>query len=155
MGQPHIGKLRNGKTDEMAKEGASRDPEHPITTEGGVKQAWKELRSRERKVKGTGMGSAIRWNWKALLNFSHCRTGKGRLGVWKHLLNPWSDPTCRMCREDQETGNHIALSCPEGEWLGRRWSSWEQMDEKERWMRKEKDGDRVVVTDIVEDFLPV
>ena len=40
----------------------------------------------------------------------------------------------------------------EGGCLGRRWSSWKQIDEKERWRRKGKEGDREVTVDLVEDF---
>ena len=61
---------------------------------------------------------------------------------------------CRMCGIDPETGNHIALVCPAGEWLGRRWSSWDKIH-KERWIEKERDGGRTVITDRAEGFLPV
>lgn len=73
-----------------------------------------------RMVVGTGMGRAIKWNCKALYNFSHCRTGKGRIGRWRHLLDPLAGPACRRRGEIEETGNYIALPCPEGEWIGRR-----------------------------------
>ena len=59
---------------------------------------------------------------------------------------------CRMCGETEETGTHVALVCPEEEWLGRRWSNWMQMGEKERWKRKKKEGDREVTIDLAEDF---
>ena len=51
-----------------------------------------------------------------------------------------------------ETGRHVALTCVSGEWLGRRWSTWEQADDKKVWMRKRKDGDKEVTIDLVEDF---
>jgi len=67
------------------------------------------------------------------------------------MLDPWEDPTCRVCL-NLETGRHVALVCTAGEWLGRRWSSWEQADDRKVWMRKRKDGDKEVVIDLVEDF---
>lgn len=75
-------------------------------------------------------------NRKARVNYTQCRTGKGKLQVWRHVL------------ED------VALSCPAGEWLGRRWSTWEQAEERERWLRKIKDRDKEeeVVVDLVETF---
>jgi len=36
--------------------------------------------------------------------------------------------------------------------LGRRWSSWEQVDEKQRWMQKKEEGDKEVVVDLMETF---
>ncbi|RPB28899.1 hypothetical protein L211DRAFT_246218 [Terfezia boudieri ATCC MYA-4762] len=64
------------------------------------------------------------------------RLGWVKAHVWRHVL------------ED------VALSCPAGEWLGRRWSTWEQADERERWLRKIKDRDKEeeVVVDLVETF---
>jgi len=46
----------------------------------------------------------------------------------------------------------VTLVCTAGEWLGRRWSSWEQADDRRVWMRKRKDGDKEVVIDLVEYF---
>ena len=70
---------------------------------------------------------------------------------WRYTLDPWEDPTCRTCI-NLETGHHVALVCTAGEWLGRRWSSWKQADDRRVWMRKRKDGDKEVVIDLVEDF---
>src|SRR5205807_985897 len=124
-----------------------------LPTEGGVKQAWERKRKADREVTGTGRGRTLKWNRKALLNYTQCRTGKGRLGMWRYTLDPWEDPTCREEGCDAlETGKHVALSCISGEWLGRRWSSWEQADNREVWRRKEKKGDKEVVIDLVEGF---
>lgn len=51
-----------------------------------------------------------------------------------------------------DTGKHVALSCNAGEWIGRRWSSWEEAEERERWLRKKKDRDKEVFEDLVEAF---
>ena len=85
-----------------------------------------EKQRREGERNGNGQNyplATIHWHRKSLMNYTHCRTNKGRIGVWKHLLDPWFDPVCRMCEVDPETGNHIALTCLEGEWSGRRWNS--------------------------------
>ena len=44
------------------------------------------------------------------------------------------------------------MICPYGEEIGRRWSSWEEMDEKKRWMKKVKDGEEEYTVDLVETF---
>jgi len=36
---------------------------------------------RERS-EGNGDGEPLRWNRRALLNYTQCRTGKGKLVVW-------------------------------------------------------------------------
>ena len=148
----HIGITGNEKADEEAKRASSLMPEMEHITEGGIKQWWRRSRTRERKKEDTVQGRAIKWNRTALRNYTHCRTGKGRLGRWRNILDPWEDQSCRWCNAEDETGNHIAISCPQGEWLGRRWSTWEQMTEAERWKRKEKEGDREITIDLVEDF---
>ena len=121
-----------------------------MITEGGARELWKKRRKETREVPGTGKGRAIQWNRKTHRNFAQCRTGKGRIGKWKHQLDPWMDPEWRDCGEEEETGSHIALVCRGGESRGRRWST-EQIDEKERW-KKEKIGDSEVTVDLVEDF---
>ena len=148
----HIGIAGNEKADEEAKRASSLTPEVSRITEGDIKQEWRRKRTEERRRSDTVQGRAIKWNRKALRNYTHCRTGKGRLGRWRNMLDPWEDSNCRFCDEGQETGSHIAISCPEGEWLGRRWSTWEQMAESDRWRRKETEGDREITIDLVEDF---
>ena len=51
-----------------------------------------------------------------------------------------------------ETGKHVALICPYGEEIGRGWSSWEEMDEKKKWLKKVKDGEEEYTVDLVETF---
>lgn len=45
---------------------------------------------------------------EARVNYVHCRTGKGKLQVWKNILDPMVDPVCRFCEVDPETGRHVA-----------------------------------------------
>ena len=51
-----------------------------------------------------------------------------------------------------ETGKHVALVCPYGEEIGRRWSSWEEMDEKRKQRKKIKDREEEYTVDLVETF---
>ena len=51
-----------------------------------------------------------------------------------------------------ETGKHVALICPYGEEIGRRWSNWEEMDEKKKWLKKMKDREEEFTVDLVETF---
>ena len=44
--------------------------------EEGLKQEWWRMREQERKVHGAGMGRVMRWNRKALVNYTSCRAGK-------------------------------------------------------------------------------
>ena len=109
-------------------------------------QAWKEKREKARKVKGIGIGRAIKWH---RINCTHCRTGKGNLQAWRNKLNDSTDGTYRSCGDHLETGRHVGLL---QEWLGRGWSTWEQADEKEKRRRKKEDENREYIVDLVEDF---
>jgi len=44
------------------------------------------------------------------------------------------------------------LVCTHGEDIGRRWSTWEDMDDRVRWARKEKDEKGFYTVDLVETF---
>ena len=86
----HVGTKGNEKADQMAKFGAELGGEdegmEKVITEGGWRQEWKRRRAEEGEVKGTGMG-------KARVNYVHCRTGKGNLQAWRHVLDkdiPWT-----------------------------------------------------------------
>ena len=87
----HVGTRGNEKADQMAKSGAELGEEdegmNKVITEGGLRQDWERRRAEERKVKGTGMGRVVRWNRKARVNYVHCRTGKGNLQAWRHILD--------------------------------------------------------------------
>ena len=109
------------QADKLAKEGAEKTPNTTRITEGGLKQVWVKKRKAERCVKGTGMGRVLKWNRKVLLNYTQYRTGKGRLGWWRYMLDPWEDPTCSECH-NLKSGRYVALLYIAGEWLGRRWS---------------------------------
>ena len=89
---------------------------------------------------------------ESLYTYTQYRTGKGKLGQWRNILDPWTDPGCRHCGEEVETGAHAVLVCPRGEWIGRRWSSWKEMDDRGRWARKEIENDKEVEIDLVVDF---
>ena len=125
--------------DQVAKAATTEEPEAPQITEGGLKQAWQRKREEERRVKGVGMGRVIKWNRKARVMYVQCRTGKGNLQAWRHKIEQPDDPECRKCGRYAETGKHVALVCMHGEQIGRRWGAWEDMDDRKRWARKEKD----------------
>ena len=82
------------------------------------------------------MGRVVKWDRRTRVNYAHCRTGKGELQAWRAVLDDIDDPTCQKCGKHVETGKHIALVCTHGEEIGRRWSSWEDMDEKKEWMKR-------------------
>ncbi|KAF8416879.1 hypothetical protein EV426DRAFT_703220 [Tirmania nivea] len=138
---------------ELAKAGAEElFPPNPVTTEGGLKQQWKRWREAERKVAGTGGGRVVRCGRKARVNYVHCRTGKGNLQSWRAKLDDTGDPTCRTCGRHVETDKHVALLCPRGEEIGRRWGNWEEMDDRKRWLKKVKDEGDEYTVDLVETF---
>jgi len=106
----HVGTRGNEKADQMAKSGAELGDEdegmNKVITEGGLRQEWKRRRAEERKVKGTGMGRVVRWNRKARVNYVHCRTGKGNLQAWRHVLDIDQPDECRKC------GRYAKTRCP-------------------------------------------
>jgi len=142
----------NEEADRLAKEATNLYPEDPQITEGGLKQMWKRMREEERRVKGTGMGRVVKWNRKARVAYVQCRTGKGNLQAWCYKVGKTDDPECRKCGRYAETGKHVALVCTHGEDIGRRWSTWEDMDDRARWARKEKDEKGFYTVDLVETF---
>jgi len=81
----------------MAKSGAELEDEDEgmkkVITEGGLRQ---RRRAEGRKVKGTGMGRVVHWNRKSRANYVHCRTGKGNLQVWRHVLDADIPDQCRQ-----------------------------------------------------------
>jgi len=142
----------NEKADQLAKQATTVYPEEPQITEGGLKQAWKRKREEERRVKDAGMGRVVKWNRKARVAYVQCRTGKGNLQAWRHKIGKAENSECRKCKRYAETGKHVALVCTHGEDIGRRWSTWEDMDDRARWARKEQDGERFYTVDLVETF---
>jgi len=138
------------EADQLAKMATQLYPEDPQITEGGLKQEWRKMREEERRVKGAGMGRVVRWNRKARVTYVQCRTGKGNLQAWRHKIRKIDNPECRKCGKYAETGKHIALVCTHGEDVGRRWSTWEDMDDRVRWARKEKDEEGFYTVDLVE-----
>ena len=60
------------------------------------------------------------WNRKVRVNYVHCRTGKGNLQSWRHVLDSDISDQCRKCGRYAETGKHVALVCIHGGDIGRR-----------------------------------
>ncbi|KAF8418742.1 hypothetical protein EV426DRAFT_720464 [Tirmania nivea] len=122
-----------------------------IRWKGDSDRNGRECERRREKWLGRG-GRVVWWGRKARLNYVHCRTGKGNLQSWHAQLDDTVDPTCRTCGRHVETGGHVALVCPHGEEIGRRWSNWEEMNERKKWAKKVKDGGEVYMVDLVETF---
>ena len=117
-----------------------------------MKQAWKKKREEKRRVKGAAMGRLVKWNRKARVMYVQRRTGKGNLQAWRHKIGQGDDPECRKCGRYAETGKHLALVCTHREQRGRRWGTWEDMDDRARWAGKEKDAGGFYRVDLVETF---
>jgi len=152
----HVGTRGNEKADQMAKAEAELGDEdegmQKVITERGLRQEWRRRRAEERKVKGTGMGRVVKWHCKARVNYVHCRTGKGNLQAWRHILDIDQPDECRKCGRYAETGRHIALVCIHGEEIGWKWGTWEDMDDPEQWRKRVKDPDGDYALDLVEEF---
>jgi len=140
----------NEEADRLAKETTNLYFEDPQITQGGLKQALRKMREEERRVKGVGMGRVVKWNRKVRVAYVQCRTGKGNLQAWHHKIGKADNLECRKCRRYAETGKHIALVCTHGEDIGRRWSTWEDMDDRAKWARKEKHEKGFYTVDLVE-----
>ena len=142
----------NEEADRLAKEATNLYLKDPQITEGGLKQAWRKMREEERRVKGAGMGRVVRWNRKARVAYVQCHTGKGNLQAWRHKNGKADDSECRKCGRYAETDKHVVLVCTHGEDIGRRWSTWKDMDHRARWARKEENEEGFYTSDLVEMF---
>jgi len=140
----------NEEADRLPKEATNLYSEDPQITEGSLKQARRRMREDERRVKGAGMGKVVKWNRKARVAYVQCRTGKGNLQAWRHKIGKAENSEYRKCGRYAETGKYVALVCTRGEDIGRRCSTWEDMDDRARWARKEKDEKGFYTVDLVE-----
>jgi len=53
----------------------------------------------------------------------------------------------------QVCGNRqVDFVCTHGEHIGRKWGTWEDMDDRARWAKKEKDEKGFYTVDLVETF---
>jgi len=102
--------LGSGKADEL-----ERKPQ----TRGGSRKEDRNRHGSERKaercVRGPGMGRVLKWNRKALSNYTLCRNRKGIIGMWRYVLDPWEGSTCtaKAC-DGLETGIDIPSVPPLG-----------------------------------------
>jgi len=74
---------------------------------------------------------------------------------WKrqlHMIGKPDNPECQKYGRYAEAGKHVALVCTYAAEIGRRWGTWEDIDERSRWARKEKDGEGFYTVDLVETF---
>jgi len=110
------------------------------------------MREDERRVKGAEMCRGVKWNRKARVAYVQCHTGIGNLQTWRHKIGKGDISECRKCGRYAETGKHVALVCTHGEDMWRRWSTWEDMDNRTRWARKEKNEKGFYTVDLVETF---
>jgi len=142
----------NEEADRLAKEATNLYPEDPQITEGGLKQAWKRMREEERSVKGAEMGRVVKCNRSARVAYVQCGTGKGHLQAWRNKMGKTDNSECRKCGRYAETGKHVALVCTHVEDIAWRWSTWEDMDDRARWAKKEKDEKGFYTLDLGETF---
>jgi len=110
------------------------------------------MREEERRVKGAGMGRIMKWSRKARVTYVQCRTVEGNPQAWRHTIGQADNPECRRCGKYAETGRHVALVRTHGEHRGRKWGTWEDMDDRARWAKKEKDEKGFYTVDLVETF---
>ncbi|KAF8417330.1 hypothetical protein EV426DRAFT_706685 [Tirmania nivea] len=57
-----------------------------------------------------------------------------------------------VCGRYDEDGHHVALVCGQGEWIGRRFGSWVEVDNLKRVVVKERVEGKEVSRDLAEDF---
>jgi len=78
-------------------------------------------------MKGMRMGRVVRWNCKTRMNHVHCRTDKGNLQAWRHVLESDVSYQCRKCGRYADQGYMLPWSAymerilGEGRGRGKRW----------------------------------
>ena len=100
-----------------------------MVTEGGIRGFWREAQRAERECEGFGLGKAVEWGRRALTNYSHARTGKGKIGYWRELVGQ-RDAGCSRCGASVEDRDHVVLNCGERA-KGRWWTSWVELENGE------------------------
>ena len=127
----HVVIIGNERADAMAKAGCRESP-LPQVTECGVHAVWKGIRSREWARVSLGAGRVVHWNRWAVLRYTQLRVAKGDVGGWQRVLGA-EETMCRLCGMEEETGFDLVLGCGEsGELRPWAWTSWEELDERER-----------------------
>ena len=84
--------------------------------------------------------------------YVYCITGKGNLQSWRNKLNSIMNSFYRFCKRHIETDKYIALVWLYREDMGPRWSNWEEMDKKKKYLKKVKDREKQYTMDLVETF---
>ena len=80
---------------------------------------------------GFGLGRAVEWGRRALTNYIHTRTGKGKIGFWRGRVGQ-RDAGCRRCGASVEDGDHVVFYCRERT-KGRWWTSWAEVESEGNW----------------------
>lgn len=114
---------------------------------------WKDWQRREWARGRLGMGRVIRWNWWAVLRYTHLQVGKSDLRQQRRVLCV-GEHLCRLYRMKEETGVHLVFGW-EGDSSPQLWnrSSWVKLDDKKKWKFILKgEGGKDIVWDRVEDF---
>ena len=130
----HAGVVGNEEADKRAGWCTSRTWERSVT-EGSIRAFWKEAQRAERECEGFGFGRAVEWGRKALTNYTHARTGKGKIGYWRELIGQ-RDAGCRRCEASVEDADHVVFHC-RGRAKGRQWTSWAEVESEGNWVGAE------------------
>ena len=125
----HAGVVGNEEADKRAGWCTSRTGERSVT-ECSIWACGKAARRAERECEGFGMGRAVEWGRRALTNYTHARTGKGKLWYWRELVGQ-RDAGCRWYGASMKDGDHIAFHCRERA-EGRRWASWVEVEDGDK-----------------------
>jgi len=85
-----------------------------------------------KKSKGSRNGKGDKMEQKGKSRIRPMSHWKSNLQAWRHKIGKAENSECRKCKKYAETGKHVALVCTHGEDIGRRWSTWEDMDDRAR-----------------------
>ena len=103
----HTGVVGNEEVEKRAGWCTSRTGERSVT-EGGIRVLRKEARRAERVCDSFGLGRAVESGRKALTNYTHARTVKGKIGYWREIVVQ-RDGGCRRRGASVEDGDHVVF----------------------------------------------
>ncbi|KAF8426758.1 hypothetical protein EV426DRAFT_702371 [Tirmania nivea] len=139
----HVGIRGNERADVLAKEG-SKNGSVQIITEGGVRQWYRERCRMERKVSGFGK------QWSITPGVEAAR------GISQRGSRPWvkgmGTSPAGFAGDMRRRGTMSPLSAARASGLGRRFGSWEDVDNLSVVLRKEEGRWESVTVDLAETF---